>query len=439
MLSKRAVAVSIFTLVVLSSLLAAPVPAFAASKEKVLYSFCSVPPCTDGFHPNNGLILDAAGNLYGTTYQAYGAAGTVFELTPGTDGTWSEKTLYTFCANSNKCPDGDYPSAGVIFDAAGNLYGITDGGGALGGGVVFQLTPGAGGSWSEKVLHNFDVNVAEPAGGLAFDAAGNLYGTIYYGGTHNNCGTKIGCGIAFRLTPGANGKWAYKVLHNFNDNGKDGFYPAATLTTDASGNVYGTTTQGGRFGYGTVFELTPGSNDKWTETILHSFDESDGAIPSGSVTLDPAGNLYGLTYFGGDGGCSVQGVNGCGTVFELVAANGKWREKVLRSFLRPRGPTGGVVLGAAGNLYGTTGGGGRYDVYGECTGCGTAFELSPGPDDKWTESTLHSFGKGDDGSQPTGSLIFDTAGSLYGTTWYGGDSGSNCGPAGCGTVFEITP
>jgi uncharacterized repeat protein (TIGR03803 family) len=418
--------------------------AWGAPREKVLWNFCPVYGCKDGEAPyGGGMIFDASGNLYGVTYDG-GAFedGVVFELIPSADGKWTEKVLHSFTGY-----DGDGPFGPLIFDAAGNLYGTTVAGGAYFDGVAFQLTPDAGGAWTEKVLHNFGFSKGDkgffPWAGLALDAAGNLYGTTSSGGAYEGSCGGYACGVVFQLKRGSNGQWTEKVLHSFQHNGKDGFdADDVGVTIDASGNLYGTTQAGGApgtgcggYGCGTIFELTPGANGKWTEKVLHSFNGKDGANPDATLILDSAGNLYGTTTSGGAVGC--DGNSGCGTVFELMpGANGKWTEKVLRSFFRPREPLGGVIFDAAGNLYGTTLDGGRY-----C--CGTVFELSPGANGKWTETVLHSFGQRDgslgDGVSPTGNLIFDAHGNLYGTTVWGGNIGvQGCG-GGCGTVFEITP
>ena len=213
--------------------------------ENVLYHFGD-----NGIQPFGGVIFDAAGNLYGTTSQggAYDS-GTVFELTPTAGGGWMENVLYRF---GDKIMDGKNPLAGLTFDAAGSLYGTTIFGGAYGGGTVFALTPTAGGSWTEKVLHSFYYNGTdgiEPIGGVIFDAAGSLYGTTDGGGA--------GGGIVFEFTPTAGGSWTEKVLHSFHYNGTDGIRPDAGLIFDAAGSLYGTTTQGGAYDRGTVFELTP--------------------------------------------------------------------------------------------------------------------------------------------------------------------------------------
>ncbi|MGA2904008.1 MAG: choice-of-anchor tandem repeat GloVer-containing protein [Candidatus Korobacteraceae bacterium] len=229
--------------------------------EKVLHSFNN--NGVDGAEPYAGLIFDAAGNLYGTTGNGgVNAGGTVLELTPAGGGNWAETVLYSFCSQTN-CTDGANPSASLIFDAAGNLYSTTDAGGTYGDGTVFELTPTAGGGWTEQVLHSFNNNGTDgayPYAGLIFDATGNLYGTTLNGGTYQ-C-VDEGCGTVFELTPTAGGGWTEQVLHNFG-NGTDGFWPYAGLILDAAGNLYGTTQLGGTggncggYGCGTVFELTP--------------------------------------------------------------------------------------------------------------------------------------------------------------------------------------
>lgn len=406
-------------------------PLLAASTERVLYTFSDT--ATSGSHPHAGLISDAAGTLYGTTVQGgINNQGTIFQLTPGTNGTWTETVLYSFCS-ARYCRDGSESFAGLILDAAGNLYGTTQFGGAYGYGAVFQLSPGSNGTWTETVLRSFDISSkgggVYPLSSLIFDTGGHLYGTTQQGGFY-------GFGTIFRLTPGSNGKWTEEALHNFNHNGKDGFYPSGGLIFDAAGNLYGITAGGGAYGYGTVFKLAPGTGGKWTESLLHSFNNANGAGPQTGLIFDTVGNLYGTTLYGGASGTNCG--QGCGTVFQLSpGTNGKWTEKVLRNFnsIAKDGfsPYAGLVFDAAGNLYGTTAGGGAY-------GDGTVFQLTPGTNGKWTEKMLHSFkqtGKG--GYGPYGNLIFDAAGNLYSTTVDGGGSGCGGVGFGCGVVFEITP
>src|ERR1019366_3869042 len=210
-----------------------------------------------------------------------------FELTPGADGSWIEKVLYSF----RNYPDGSLPGC-LIIDAAGNLYGTTWQGGANNVGTVFELTSGPGGSWTEKLLHSFGnyPDGSGPNSSLVFDAAGNLYGTTYNGGQN-------GMGTVFELTPDGSGGWTERVLHHFTN--ADGAVPYAGLTFDGAGNLYGTTSLGGSDNNGTVFELTPTVGGSWTETVLHSFrsDGADGSQPVAGLVL-VAGNLSGTTYQG---------------------------------------------------------------------------------------------------------------------------------------------
>lgn len=227
--------------------------AWAGPREKVLHSFNVNDG--DGGNPYANLILDSAGNVYGTTVSggngSCGAGcGTVFELMPKAEGSWTEKVLYSFKGDGR---DGVGPSAGLIFDGVGNLYGTTGGGGIYNAGTVFELTPTANGNWAEKVLHSFKFGSSggwDPGGGLILDSSGNLYGTAG--------GSVDGDGMVFELARIAGGRWAEKVLHTFRDDGKDGRNPVAGLIFDAAGNLYGTTESGGAYyGAGTVFELTP--------------------------------------------------------------------------------------------------------------------------------------------------------------------------------------
>lgn len=334
---KSASILSLLTLVV-AGLVSAAAPVLAADKFTVLYSFGG----GDGTQLRGSLISDAAGNLYGTTWGGGDYTyGTVFELIRGGGGRWKEKVLYSFCAATH-CADGAGPYDGLIMDSSGNLYGTTNFGGS--GGTVFQLTPGPHGGWTEKVLQNFG-----SFAGLIFDAAGNLYGTTEYGGAG-------GYGTVFQLTPGADGNWTATVLHSFQDDGEDGIWPADSLVFDPAGNLYGTTIDGGSSRAGVIFQLAPGASG-WTEQILHSFDFTSGAYPVAGLIIDASGNLYGTTTQGG--------AYNYGAVFELSPSGGEsWTETVLHSFwFPPKDPWGGLISDAAGNLYGTTATGGT-DNYG---------------------------------------------------------------------------
>jgi uncharacterized repeat protein (TIGR03803 family) len=385
----------------------------------------------DGQSPSAGVIFDAAGNLYGTT--TWGGddsnclpptgCGTVFQITPDANGKWTEKVLHAF-----NYQDGSAAYAGVIFDAAGNLYGTTN----YPWGNVFKLTPDTNGKWSETVLHNFPARGPDnPYAGMILDAAGNLYGTTFAGGNGKGKCRDGGCGTVFKLAVRANGKWPETTLHGFTMT--DGAFPITGLIWDARGNLYGTTSSGGHYTQGgTVFKLSPGADGEWTESVLHSFRHSgDGTYPN-AVVLDAAGNLYGTTY---DGGSYADCDYGCGVVFKLMpSVSGRWTEKILLTFHGGKEgwwPYGGVIFDEAGNLYGTT-------TYGGAYGHGTIFRLTPHPNGNWTETVLHSF-NGKDGSEPSGALVFDAAGNLYGTTFVGGNFSGCSNTSGCGVVFKLTP
>ena len=316
----------------------------SAAEYKVLYRFQGG---TDGDHPGSDLIFDAAGNLYGTT--SYGGAfgyGSVFKLTPNPDGSWSRSIIYSFSLTNG---DGGVPYAGLTWDTVGNLFGTTSQGGANGGttGTVFKLTPNPDGSWSESVIHSFDGgDGALPRAGLIFDAASNLYGTTSGGGVS-------GSGAVFRLTPNPDGSWSESVLYSFRSGGRDGALPRAGLTWDAAGNLYGTTSTGGTYGRGTAFKLTPNPDGSWTRSKLHAFKGPDGANPVAGLIFDAAGKLYGTTANGG--------AYGYGTAFKLVPKpDGSWTSTKLHDFKGTDGanPVAGLIFDAAGNLYGTAGAGG---------------------------------------------------------------------------------
>jgi uncharacterized repeat protein (TIGR03803 family) len=353
-------------------------------KETVLYSFEGG---ADGAHPRAGLIQDSDGNLFGTTFEggagpcnskpnSRGAppttCGTVFKL----DAFGKESVLHSFTGE----PDGANPSAGLVLDLAGNLFGTTSNGGTSNYGMVFKLDP----SGTESVLHSFN-DVADggiPDAGLVLDATGNLYGTTSRGGPS-------GLGTVFELD--TTGKTT--VLHNFLGEPADGANPAASLVRDAAGNLYGTTGTGGDLCY--IIGSTPPTPSTFVycgiafkldttgkETVLHRFTgPPDGAIPQAGLILDAAGNLYGTTYEGGTGGCFIAAgygpeYLGCGTLFKLDP-NGN--ETVLFSFSGAAGldwgPQTSLTLDAAGNLFGSTSQGGAG-----CggLGCGGLFQFSAG-------------------------------------------------------------
>jgi uncharacterized repeat protein (TIGR03803 family) len=257
----------------------------------VLYDFCAQPGCSDGGSPEASLVLDKAGNLYGT-------AGWVFELSPGQSG-WTESVLYTFCAKQN-CADGNGPS-GLILDDKGSLYGATgDGGDYQHGGTVYKLHPLPDGTWKERVLHSFGGpgdGITPGLGALTMDGDGNLYGVTITGWDSD--------GIVYRLSRKPNGHWKETILHKFTG-GADGDRPVGGVVLDSAGNLYGTTQSGGgACDCGTIYKLSPNPDGSWTNTVLHSFTGYDGASPSANMVFDEKGNLYGTTMFGGSGGGGV--------------------------------------------------------------------------------------------------------------------------------------
>lgn len=387
--------------------------AAAGTRDTVLHSFCTEPDCADGSQPLGGVIADAAGNLYGTT-QTGGAnqAGSIFKL--ATDGSYS--VIYSFCSATN-CTDGAGPSSGLIMDSSGNLYGTTPVGGANQDGAIFKLATDG----TETVLYSFCAvrhcrDGQSPQAGLVMDGAGNLYGTTGAGGAKN-------VGTVFKLA--ASGEET--VLYSFTPRG-NGSNPAANLVMDGTGNLYGTTQSGSHGGPGIVFEVSSGGRFKQLYAFCSQPNCADGAYPAAGLIMDGAGNLYGATQNGG--------ANNFGAVFKL-ATNGT--ESVLYSFCSKGDcsdgafPGAGLVMDGSGNLYGTTEYGNGRDCAQDDLYCGTVFRLAT----DGTETTLYSFcGKADctDGSDPAGNLILDGAGNLYGTTTLGG-KGDCIG--GCGAVFTI--
>jgi uncharacterized repeat protein (TIGR03803 family) len=327
--------------------------------------------------------------------------------------TYAETILHSF-ANT---PDGEYPNAGLLMDAKGNLYGTTEGGGTLQGGTVFVLDP----SGNVTILYNFPSNAenaAMPMGALVMDKLGNLYGSTWEGGSASG-------GTVFKLA--SDGQET--DLHVFTGQGGDGFLSKAGVIIDKKGNLYGTTITGGAsgsglLGWGTVYKVAPSGN----ETVLYSFTgKEDGGYPYASLVLDAKGNLYGTTYYGGDLSC--QPPNGCGTVFKVDPAG---NETVLYSFTNAHPdyglhPVGGLVRDKAGNLYGTTSYGGTVPIY------GNVFKLSPAGQ----ITNLYSFtGSNGDGALPNSNLTLDAQGNLYGATSYGGSPDCYLG---CGVIFKVSP
>ncbi len=379
----------------------------------------------DGDEPNYGLTIDASGNLYGTTFGGDFGTGTVYMLSPGDSG-WVLTPLYVFTGGS----DGAAPYAAVIFGPDGSLYGTTGfggtggigmcqtGGGKTGCGTVYKLTP-SNGSWTESVLYNFTggSDGATPYGGrLIFDQTGNLYGTTFGGGSKNCSG---GCGVVYELTP-SNGGWTENVLYTFSG-GNDGANPWAGVIFDQSGNLYGTTFGGGKYGYGTVYELMPSASGWMLKTLYNFQNQQDGGQPYAGLIFDQSGNLYGAT--------TKSASSGGGTVFEMTPLNGDWSFQTLYVFPGSsgghlaEGPVASLVMDSVGNLYGATAGDGAYSF-------GSVFKLTATSGGGWTYTSLHDFTGNDDGQVPRSNLVFDKNDNLYGTA-YGGAEGY-------GVVFEMT-
>ena len=324
--------------------------------------------------------------------------------------------------------DGQNPQAGVVFDQAGNLYG-TALGGLNGNGIVFSLTPpdGGGAPWTESVLHKFtgQPDGAVPVSSLIIASSGDLFGTTEEGGAHN-------MGAVFGLRPPQNpgGPWRERVLYSFGSSASDGVVPNAELLP-ANPGFYGVTREGGAHGFGTVFLVTPqaGGGD-WSETILYSFAGSeDAAFPSGGLVMDLTGNLYGMTLLGG--------ANNLGAVYQLsppTTEGGSWTETVIFSFSGPDGtlPSGRLEFDQSGALYGTTDGGGSLQD-------GTVFKLTPPSalGASWSQSVLFNFSGGSsDGGNPVAGVIVNNNGRLFGTASTGGSGGP---PVSGGVIFRLNP
>jgi len=381
----------------------------AWSAEDVLYAFQGG---NDGLGPEGRLIMDGAGNLYGITNAGGGGTGC-----PGGIGCGTIFELAPDGTESVKYAfaggsDGAGPDGGLVADGAGNFFGITSLGGNTNYGTVFEYSSGG----VESVLYRFkggESDGFEPVGDLAIDKKGNLYGTTWFGGGGVACGSG-GCGTVFKLTPGG----SESVLYAF-QGGTDGEQPLGGVIRDRNGNLYGTTSEGGNIGgncsdpagCGTVFKVEPNG----TESVLYAFQAgNDGGQPVAGLLLDAAGNLYGTTLAGGNGVNCPEGSLGCGTVFKL-APDGS--ETVLYAFKGGSDgqfPESALIMDKAGNLYGTTHAGGSGGCKGDGGGCGTVFKVAP----DGTETVLQVFGQ-THGAKPRGSLLLRN-GYLYGTAAAGG-------------------
>jgi hypothetical protein len=430
--SRRLPAAATYSFAIAFMLSIATVSAWAG--ENTLFTFNG----NNGANPTGTLILDAEGNLYGVTGNGGTTAdcsgqgcGTVFKLTRSSTGAWSETILHRFVAGS----DGDHPTS-LIMDSAGDLYGTTGWGGGNGGdncnglagcGVVFKLSHRASGPWPETILYRFSGTDGAQPSALAFDGLGNLYGiTTAGGGGSSFCADAelMGCGILFQLIPASGGSWTLSTLHTFTDSFTDATGPVG-LVVGSGGVIYGISASGGSSGLGTIFQLAPVSGGGWDFSILHSFGAAgDGTYPNTGVILDSSGNLYGTT---SEGGSERSGV-----AWELSPGpGGIWTENILYTFQFGTGgfmPDGVLTFDASGNLYGTT----YYGAGTECAdGCGVTFKLTPSGSGTWAESVAFRFVY-TNGAHPMGGLVRDSRGNFYGTALEGGAEYD-------GVVFQFTP
>lgn len=387
------------------ALLLMPRPAVSQTFS-VLHTFTGG---VDGGNPAAGLTYDSSGLFYGTTFNwgsslaCTNGCGVAFELR-ARNSQWIVSPLYEFNGTN-----GAKPLAGIA-EFNGIPYGTTSAGGSGTDGTVYELRPQPTPCrtsrcyWNQTLLHSFTgvPDGANPAyGNVVFDSAGNVYGTASNGGA-------FGCGTVWKLARSGAG-WTDSVLYSFR-NGNDGCDPQSGVIFDAAGNLYGTTWDAGSGGVGTVFELSP-QNGGWVKTILYNFPNGDGR-PFGTPIMDPSGNLYGTTF---------------GSVYELSPVNGGWNFSIVYAFNFCE-LNAGVTLGPDGDLYGVCKGQGVQS--------GSVFELPPNCNGTCRPNYLHSFSF-TDGSLPTGPVVFDANGNLYGTTFYGGYTGAPCGAYGCGVIWEI--
>ena len=407
--------------------LRAPGQAPSTNLHRLLYNFEGG---TDGATPIAGLVGDQSGNLFGTTRDG---GGGVCQGSGGNGcGTAFELQLsggrYSerLIHAFGSGGDGAHPDGELIRDASGAFYGTTHDGGTLGFGAIFKLAPAQAG-YSESVIYSFQggSDGSHPQGGLILDSSGNLYGTTVNGGGGCDCGT------AFELVKGGS-TYVERVMHSF-EGGSDGAFPVSGLLSD-QGSLFGTTAAGGAESLGTVFLLSPAPSG-YSEKIIYSFQgEPDGEAPGSGLITNSKGSLFGTTEYGGEGNCSSGGgLFGCGTVFQLSVSGSTYTEKILYRFVGGSDgifPLGGLVMNGRGTLFGTTSGGGTHDRC-EPSGCGTVFKVTFTPSGS-SERVISDFGKGKvSASNPFGNLLL-LGDDLYGTTAFGGTDGD-------GTVFRLRP
>ncbi len=447
-------------LAVATALLTLPSVGRAEQSKVVEYSFAAG---ADGNSPRGTLLPLADGTFYGTTaVGGPGADGTVFHLEPRVQGaTNNEQTLWTFTGGQ----DGSFPSAGLLVDGAGALYGTAALDGNGGRGTVFKLTPPASGSsaWTETTLWSFTgkADGGQPLGTLIADRSGSgvLYGTTRVGGANN-------LGVVFSLTPPkSGGTWTETVLASFSG-AANGAQPTAALLQDSSGALYGTASASGAKGAGTVFKLSPPAvaGGAWTLSVIFSFSGGpDGATPQGTLVGDANGALYGTAVYGGQSGCPASswpyygespsvtnvtlnapyvgpGQNRCGVVFMLVPpgpGGTVWGETVLWSFTGGAdgdSPPSELLRQTNGTLYGTapvTAGALK----------GVLFKLSPPAQEggAYSETTLQAFQHERQGSYPRAGVVFGQDGRLYGTNAFGGRYWVHVKDYGYGAVYGALP
>jgi uncharacterized repeat protein (TIGR03803 family) len=374
----------------------------------------------NGVVPAAGVTIKA-GVLYGTTActQYCTGNGTVYQIIP-VGSNWYFTPISLLSAG------GGFPQARVVFGPDNHLYGSTFVGGPQNFGLLFNLTPRpticatANCFWVQKLLYAFtgSPDGANPGGGdLVWDPMGNIYGTTVNGGPES-------FGTVYQVMKAGN-DWTELPIYSFT--GPNGAYPYAGVILDGNGDVFGTTLEGGLYGYGTVFELTYVNGIGWKETLLYNFQNlSDGQSPYAGMVRDTAGNLYGATSDGGSGGG--------GTVFQMSPTGNGWTFTLLYSLSGQQGnycgPRASLSIDNSGSLYGTT----------MCDGAnslGSVFRLT-NTQSGWEYTSLHDFTGGLDGAEPISNVAFDTSGILYGTAATGGNSSCNP-PYGCGTVWMIKP
>lgn len=408
-----AVLAELFAMLLLTLTILAP--SAQAQTYTVIHSFSGL----DGANPRAGLTIDGAGNLYGITNGGGAGYGMVFKVTEK-NSAWLLNPLYKFTGGS----DGAGSRSRVTFGRDGRLYGATIGGGVgcggTGCGTVFALQPlptackTALCYWSKTPLYTF---TGGTDGALPYaDLTFDQAGNIYGGAYRGGNGV----GVIYELSRSQD--WAESVLYAFTG-GNDGNSPLGGVIFDGVGNLYGTTVFGGPSQDGVVFQLTH-SGSGWTENTLYSFQGGlDGSLPVAGVILDTPGNLYGASQQGGSGGGGV--------VFELP--NNVWNFTGLNSLSGNGecGPQASLVMDQAGNLYGTTYCDGMF-------GFGSVFELTPSDGGQWMYHSLYNFMGGQDGANSWSTLVFDRNGNIYGTAENGGIFNTAC-PGGCGVVFKITP